>query len=203
MCPHKSDTQRPAAFLDRDGTLIAERNFLGDPNAVEVLPSVPEAVRLLNQWGYWVIGVSNQSGVARTYFGIEEVESVNQRIIDMLAADGARLDRIYYCPHHPEVLRARNEEPCECRKPALGMIRRACTDFPIDLGHSFVVGDQTSDLGLARSAGIPGVLVLTGFGQWQREHLPADQNPNYIADDLLSAVRWYGRQIGRIDSATL
>lgn len=189
--------RRPAAFLDRDGTMIIERDFLGNPDEVEILPGVVEAIRLLNQWGYWVIGVSNQSGVVRGYFGTSDVDAVNERIIELLAAQKAYVNRIYYCPHHPEIAAARNEAACDCRKPAPGMIQRALGDYPIDLAGSFVVGDSIVDIGLARNVGIPGLLALTGYGARERELLTPDLTPDVIADDLLAAVRWVGKKMGR------
>jgi len=191
---------RPAAFLDRDGTMIVERDFLGDPDGVEILPRVAQAIRLLNHWGYWVIGVSNQSGVARGYFGTKEVESVNERVIELLAQQKAYVNRIYYCPHLSEIGQRLNLPDCECRKPAPGMIQRAISDYPIDLTASFVAGDRTADIGLARAVGIPGLLVLTGYGMRERELFTTNTAPDVIADDLLAAVRWFGQRIGLADS---
>ncbi|MBI5869301.1 MAG: HAD family hydrolase [candidate division Zixibacteria bacterium] len=193
---------RPAAFLDRDGTLIVERDFLGDPDGVQILPGVPEAIRLLNAWGYWVIGVSNQSGIARGYYGTKEVEAVNERVIETLAKENAYLNRIYYCPHLPEISIARNEPVCNCRKPATGMIEHAGKDYPIDHKGSFVAGDRVLDIGLAHNAKLPGLLVLTGYGLREQELFGADDAPDVIADDLLTAVRWFGRKMGFPDIAS-
>jgi D-glycero-D-manno-heptose 1,7-bisphosphate phosphatase len=195
MNPPPTDPQ-PAAFLDRDGTIVVERNFLGDPDVIELIPGAAEAIRILNRWGFHVIGVSNQSGVARNYYGHADVQAVNERLIQMLAVEDARLDRVYYCPHHPEVQQSRGEPPCRCRKPSTGMIERAQVDFPINLKRSFVVGDQASDVGLADTAGIPGILVLTGFGMWQSRNMPQHVSPAHITNDLLAAVRWFGQHQG-------
>ena len=188
-------TPRPAAFLDRDGTIIVERDFLGDPDGVELLPGSAEAIRLLNLWGYWVIGVSNQSGVARGYYGIPEVEAVNERVIETLAQHKACLNRIYFCTHHPEIGRAKGDPPCECRKPAAGMVEQARSDYPIDLERSFVVGDQPADVGLGRTVGIPGILVRTGFGKNSQNLFGGGEPPEYIAEDLLGAVKWMGKRL--------
>lgn len=201
MYPPNNETPRPAAFLDRDGTIIVERGYLRDPEGVEVMPGVAEAIGMLNQWGYWVFGVSNQSGVARGYYGTAEVDAVNQRVIDSLAQRGARLDRIYYCIHLPEITRARGEQVCNCRKPAPGLIEQACADFPIDLARSFVIGDQLCDIELARTLGIPGLLVLTGFGESERRRLGPNHSPDHIAGDLLAAVRWLGRTSKNLPTA--
>jgi D-glycero-D-manno-heptose 1,7-bisphosphate phosphatase len=190
-----SDTApRPAAFLDRDGTLIVEYGYLGDPALVEPLPGAVEAVRILHAAGYHVFGVSNQSGVARGYYDAETVDAVNQRIIDEFDEMGARIDRIYYCPHLPTGSGAMRESDCECRKPKDGMVRLAQREFRIDMSRSFVVGDQQADLGLAQSIGVPGYLVLTGFGQETRSALSPGLADNFIADNLLDAVR---RHVGR------
>lgn len=198
MTTSRKDLTRPAAFLDRDGTLVEERNFLGDPKAVKLIPGAVEAIRLLNLWGYWVIGVSNQSGVARGYFGMREVEAVNEKIISDLAVQHAYLNRIYNCPHHPDVQRQRGEEPCRCRKPAPGMIERAIAEYPIDLTQSFVVGDQCADVGLGRSVGVSTVLVRTGFGRFEESHLGPSARPDAVVDDVLEAVRWFGRSRGLV-----
>ena len=187
---------RPAAFLDRDGTLIVEHGFLCDPDRVELLPGAATAVRLLNEWGFWVIGVSNQSGVARGYYGTDAVEAVNRRIVDEFAHAGAVIDRIYYCPHYVADQESHATPGCDCRKPARGMIDRARREFPIDLTASFVVGDRVCDVALARTVGIPGVLVLTGYGRQEQDLLGPSDIPAWVAGDLLNAVEWWGERNG-------
>jgi len=183
---------RPAAFLDRDGTLVEERNFLGDPAVADLLPGVIDAIRLLNKWGFWVLGVSNQSAVARGYYGPADVEAVNEKIMNDLASNHAYLNRIYHCPHHPAVQRQRGLPPCSCRKPAPGMIERAISDYPIDLTRSFMVGDQLADVRLGKAVGIPAILVRTGFGEHEYSRLDARDTPDAVVHDLLAAVRWIG-----------
>ena len=191
---------RPAAFLDRDGTLIVERGFLSDPDGVEPLPGAFEAIRLLNRWGYYVIGVSNQSGVARGHYGTADVEAVNARTVTVFADAGARIDQIYYCPHYPESSGLPGARDCDCRKPQRGMVDQACRDFAIDLDRSVVVGDRAADVGLARTIGVPGCLVLTGYGLRERDALPAGLTPAHVAGTLLDAVRWWGERAGFIDT---
>ncbi|HUU45341.1 MAG TPA: HAD family hydrolase [Acidobacteriota bacterium] len=191
---------RPAAFLDRDGTLIVEREFLSDPDGVEPLPGAVEAVRLLNHWGYHVIGVTNQSGVARGFYGTAEVEAVNARTVSVFAGADARIDQIYYCPHYPASSGLPGARDCDCRKPRRGMIDQACRDLAIDLERSFVVGDRAADMGLARTIGVPGCLVLTGYGLRERDTLPADLAPACVADTLLDAIRWWGERAGLFDT---
>ncbi len=183
---------RPAAFLDRDGTMIVEHGFLSDPGGVEPLPGAIDAIRQLNQWGYLVIGVTNQSGVARGYFGEHVVRTVNQRVIDRFAADGARIDSIYYCPHYP----LPGEPECDCRKPKRGMIDQAMRDFAIDLSRSFVVGDRLCDVQLGRTIGRPGVLVLTGYGEQELADWDDPIPPDHVAKSLNDAVSWWGEHNG-------
>jgi D-glycero-D-manno-heptose 1,7-bisphosphate phosphatase len=195
-----AQTPRPAAFLDRDGTLIVERGFLSDPDGVEPLAGAAEAVRLLNRWGYRVIGITNQSGVARGYYGTAEVEAVNTRTLSVFAEADAHIDRIYYCPHYPAASGLPGARDCDCRKPKRGMIDQACRDFAIDLAQALVVGDRAADVGLAQTIGVPGCLVLTGYGRRERETLPAGLVPAHVADNLLDAIRWWGRRAGLADT---
>ena len=168
---------RPAAFLDRDGTLIVDHGFLSDPDGVEPLPSAVEAVSELNKWGSIVIGVSNQSGVARGYYGEEIVRAVNSRVIEDFARYGARIDAIYYCPHYPQPGMAE----CDCRKPKRGMIDQATGDFAIDLHRSIVIGDRLCDVQLGWEIGAPGVLVLTGYGGEEIGAWTGTRQPDQVA----------------------
>jgi histidinol-phosphate phosphatase family protein len=180
---------RPAAFLDRDGTIIVEREYLADPDGVAILPRAASAIRLLNEWGFWVFGVSNQSGVARGYFTEDSVNAVNERVIELLAEEGAYINRIYYCPHHPDTP---GGGPCDCRKPAPGLIHQAMHDYPVDLSRSFVVGDRICDVALAKGVGIRGGMVLTGYGRFEQSLLSEDVNADVVADDLLAVVEALG-----------
>lgn len=166
---------KPAAFLDRDGTLMLDSGFIGDPRRIEVLPGVPQALRLLGDAGFLRVVITNQSGVARGYFGESDVERVNAELARRLEADGVSLDAFYYCSHL---------EDCRCRKPQTGLVQRALDDLPIDRARSVVFGDRGSDMQLAVNVGIPGVLV---------NELPnyAGPAPLWRATSLLEGVRWY------------
>jgi D-glycero-D-manno-heptose 1,7-bisphosphate phosphatase len=155
----KGTARRRAAFIDRDGTLIEERGDLGEPEGVALIPGSAAAVRRLNEAGLVIVLVTNQSGIARGLFTVRDFEAVQQRMIELLAAEGARLDNVYYCPHHPDV-----DGPCECRKPADGMYRRAERELSIDLARSFYVGDRWRDVAVTEEVGGTGFLVRTGAG---------------------------------------
>jgi D-glycero-D-manno-heptose 1,7-bisphosphate phosphatase len=141
-------------FLDRDGTVIVDRHYLGDPAGVELLPGAGAAVARLNRAGLPVMLVTNQSGIGRGRFTAADFERVQERLRALLAADGARLDGVYHCPHAPGA-----GEPCECRKPALGLFRRAAAEHGLDLARSWWVGDRLRDVVPALEAGGAGILV--------------------------------------------
>ena len=176
---------KPAVFLDRDGTINEQMGYINHISRFRLLPKVSEAIALLNKYNYLVIVISNQSGVGRGYFPIELVYKVHEYMKELLKKSGAFLDAIYFCPHTPD-------QGCNCRKPKTGMIEKACKQFPIDLSRSYVIGDMCIDMELAKNAKIKGVMVKTGYGLGEIEYrLPKlDIKPLYIADDLLSAVKW-------------
>lgn len=150
---------RRAAFLDRDGTIIEERGDLGDPNGVTLMPGAADAVRKLKDAGLAVVLVTNQSGIARGVFTQEQFDAVQKRMLELLAASGAHLDGVYFCPHHPDV-----SGPCDCRKPASGMYRRAAEKHSIDLSRSFYVGDRWRDVAVTEETGGTPFLLATGAG---------------------------------------
>src|SRR5262245_10412685 len=150
---------RPAAFLDRDGVLNADTCHLNRPGDLAWLDGAREAVRRLNEAGYLVIVVANQSGVARGYYSEQDISQFHARMQVELAEAGARIDAFYTCPFHPEAIVPRYAHPDHPdRKPNPGMIMRALREWPIDRAGSFLVGDRSSDLEAARRAGIPGYL---------------------------------------------
>ncbi len=153
--------KRPAAFLDRDGTLIEEVNYLARPEQVAVLPGVRDALGALRDAGWALVLVTNQAGVARGYFEESAVIAANARLEALL---GLRFDGVYWCPHHPDGVVPSLARACACRKPAPGMIRRAIDELDLRVDGSFVVGDKRSDLEAGRALGLPGWLVRTGHG---------------------------------------
>jgi histidinol-phosphate phosphatase family protein len=169
----------PYAFLDRDGTVIVEKNYLADPNGVELLPGAVVGMRLLVDLGYRLAMVTNQAGVGRGFFDEATVRAVNQRLVDLLAAEGLAFDGIYYCPHSPDA-------GCDCRKPAPGMIRQAQRELAVDMARSVMIGDRSSDIGLGKAVGLRTILVQTGYGLEHGEIAGAD----VVVADLLAAAKW-------------
>jgi D-glycero-D-manno-heptose 1,7-bisphosphate phosphatase len=179
-----------AIFLDRDGTINEEAGYITAPGQFRLFGFAAEAVRLINQAGWRAIVVTNQSGVARGHFTEEFLRQIHELMEDSLRAQDARLDAIYSCVHHPDF----GHPPlrCFCRKPRPGLIERAAKDFDLDLGECFVVGDRYRDVETGHAAGASGVLVMTGFG---REEYEAGRGrwlrqPEFVAENLLEAVRW-------------
>lgn len=151
---------RPAAFLDRDGTLTRNRAgvYVTRPEQLKLYARTPAALRMLAAKGYRLVVVTNQSGVARGYMSLETAKKINYKLVRDLRREGVKLDSVYLCPHGPS-------DKCGCRKPAPGLINEAASDRPVDMKRSFVAGDKECDLLLARRAGIRGCLVLTGQGK--------------------------------------
>ena len=183
---------RRAIFMDRDGTVCEEVGYVNHVDRVRLLPRSAEAVRLANEAGFQTVVVTNQAGVARGYFDEDLVHEAHDALRRQLAEAGARLDGIYYCPHHPEVGAPAYRRECGCRKPLPGMLLRAREEMGIDLAASYVVGDTVKDLGVARGVGATAVLVLTGYGRGELEHQSHawTVQPDHVAEDLLDAVRW-------------
>jgi heptosyltransferase-2 len=188
----------PAVFLDRDGTINEEVGRVQRPELMKPIQGAAIALKRLGAAGFLRIVVSNQSRVARGEATEELVEATHQRLLQLLREDGGDTDAFYYCPHHPEEGRFPYKRTCLCRKPDPGLIQQAAFEQRVDLTRSYVVGDQVTDLVLARRLGLPSVLVLTGFG---REALGCLQEagghgPDYVAPDLLAAAEWMLRREG-------
>jgi D-glycero-D-manno-heptose 1,7-bisphosphate phosphatase len=182
--------QSKAIFIDRDGTINEDLGYIATAGDLIIYPWVAEAVRLINDAGLKAIVVTNQSGIARGMYTEGDLTAVHDRLIDQLGGQGARIDAVYYCPHHPDYGSERYRKECQCRKPQPGMLRAAAREHDIDLARSWVIGDKASDINLASAVGARGVLVLTGYGSEtlaQRERWPCE--PEFVSDNLLDAVR--------------
>jgi D-glycero-D-manno-heptose 1,7-bisphosphate phosphatase len=183
---------RRAIIMDRDGTVCDEVGYVNHVERVRLLPRSAEAIRRANDAGFQTVVVTNQAGVARGYFAEELVEDVHDRVREMLAKDGARVDGIYYCPHHPEVGAPAYRKTCDCRKPRPGMLLRARDEMGIDLGASYMIGDSVRDIEAGHRADATPILVLTGYGRGELEYQSHawTVRPAHVADDLLDAVDW-------------
>lgn len=183
---------RPAIFMDRDGTISEEVGYVNHLSRYRLLPNSLEALRLINRAGFLAIVTTNQSGVARGYFSEALVGQVHDRLLTWAGEGGARLDAIYYCPHHPQEGQPPFRSDCDCRKPRPGMIRRAAREHGVDLSRSYAIGDTRADIEAGAAAGVPGILVLTGYGRGLVEH-QGDRmrvEPLAVREDLLDAVRF-------------
>lgn len=177
---------RAAVFLDRDGTLNVEVNYLHRVADFELIPGAAEAVHLLNDAGLLVVLITNQAGIARGLYDVEDLAVLHDHLARVLAGHGAHIDAIYFCPHHPEFTGA-----CTCRKPQPGMLLRAASEHAIDLKRSWVVGDTAGDLGAGQAVGCRTVLVRTGYGlRTERELMGGlTPSPDVVVDDVGAAVR--------------
>jgi D,D-heptose 1,7-bisphosphate phosphatase len=180
-----------AVFLDRDDTIIRDRVYLSDPDGIEILPGAAEGIRLLNEAGVPAILVTNQSGIARGLFDEARLAEIHERLLALLEARGARIDAIYYCPHHPEGKIPELTRVCECRKPAPGLLLKAARDFGLDIRTCFMIGDKPEDVLTIRGVGGRGVLVDAG------KPVRGDVEPDFVAQDLVQAVQWILGAMGK------
>jgi D-glycero-D-manno-heptose 1,7-bisphosphate phosphatase len=188
-----------AVFLDRDGTINEEVGYLKSLDMLKVIPGAAAAIRRLNAAGFKVVIITNQSGVARGYFPESLVHEAHALLTATLRKDGATIDGIYYCPHHPTAGNSKHTIQCDCRKPATGLMDRAARDLDIDLKQSFMVGDKWSDIELGHRAGARSILVRSGFapddaGNERPSHV---EDPDFTAHDLAEAADWIIEQKGQ------
>jgi D-glycero-D-manno-heptose 1,7-bisphosphate phosphatase len=181
---------RPAVFLDRDGVIVEEVNYLADPRQVRLIPGAAEAIAKLNRAGWPVVVVTNQAGVARGYFPESRIAEVHDHLSKLLAGHGARIDRYYYCPHHPTEGVGPYRVACQCRKPHAGMLLQAAVDLGLNPARSWTVGDKVSDLQAGAWVGAKTVLVRTGYGRTVDESTLDRRRLNLVrvAADLADAV---------------
>ena len=187
----KGDSTRPAVFLDRDGTINAEKGYVYRPSDWEWLPGSVEAIARFNRMGFLVVVVTNQAGIARGLFRETDVRRLHDTVNRMLAARGSRIDAYYICPHHPDFGKVRH---CPCRKPSPGLLFRAQRELGIDLRRSYLIGDKASDIAAGRAAGVTSILVGTGYGSCERSRVPRSTP---FVDDLLAASEWVRSDLAR------
>lgn len=183
------ETPAPAVFLDRDGTLNVEMNRVKHPDQFHLIDGVAGAIRRLNRVGYRTVMISNQPVVARGDCTEEQLQQIHNKMETLLGEEGAFLDAIYYCPHHPDKgfagERPELKGPCQCRKPATDMISTAVRDLNLDLSRSWLIGDSTVDVQTAANAGVKSVLVRTGHGGTDGRHKTV---PDFVCSNLSAAV---------------
>lgn len=180
---------RVAVFLDRDGTLNEEVNYVRTPDDLHLIAGAGEAVRKLNNRGLVICVISNQSGVARGFLEEKDLVPIHAKLEEDLARSGASIDKIYYCPHHPTEGIPPYDVVCECRKPKTGMLERGAAEFGIDPGDSFVVGDSMVDMQAGNAAGAKTVLVLTGYGTTAREQCTSNNiRVDQVAATIVEAI---------------
>ncbi len=179
----KSKIQNPkskAVFLDRDGTICEDVNYLSRPEQLKIFSFAAEAIQLLNEKNFLVILITNQSGIARGFFDGNALREIHEKLVLQLTEQNAKLDAIYFCPHN-------SVDNCACRKPKTGMIEQASEDFSIDLETSWMIGDKSIDVETGFNAGTKTALVMSGYGRKEIENM--ERKPNIAAKNLLFAVK--------------
>jgi D-glycero-D-manno-heptose 1,7-bisphosphate phosphatase len=207
LTPHSSpltsrNTARRAVFLDRDGTINVEKDYLHRIPDFAFIPGVPAAIRRLKDAGFLVVVVTNQSGVARGYFDETALHALHGHIQQLLADFGTTIDAFYHCPHHPIEGVGEYRVDCDCRKGSPGMLLRAATEYDIDLYRSFMVGDKLADIEAGHAAGCRSILVRTGYGTSEESRI-AEQFPGTrVCWDLAAAVEVILRDEGAVTKNT-
>ncbi len=169
--------ERRFVILDRDGTIIEEREYLSQSEQVKLIPGVAAALRELQQMGFGLVVITNQSGIGRGFFDLGQLQRVHERLEGLLQAEGIHLDGLYVCPHTPD-------DNCDCRKPKLGLLQKAVTDLGFNMANSIVIGDKASDIEMGRMAGALTFLVRTGYGAQFENEVAAD----FVVDDMAAAA---------------
>ncbi len=170
-----------AIFLDRDGTINVDKNYLYKIEDFEFLPGVIEGLRSIKAAGFLIVIITNQSGISRGYFTEKELKILNEWMIQRLKKETITIDGIYYCPHHPEASVIKYRKVCECRKPGIGLFKRAIEELDIDIDRSYAIGDKIRDCTISESTGCKSFLV----GHNEQEHIISD-----VKNGLYPNVEW-------------
>jgi D,D-heptose 1,7-bisphosphate phosphatase len=166
MTNHQMDPDvRRAVFLDRDGTLNHDPGYINDPALFDLFPGVGSALRRLKEAGFFLILITNQSGIARGLISPENLEAIHAKLQALLLPHGVQIDAIYVCPHHPEFPPERPAGPCGCRKPSPGLAEQAIADWQIDRAHSLLIGDRPTDVLMGWAAGLTPILISSAQAQ--------------------------------------
>ncbi|MCX5782106.1 MAG: HAD family hydrolase [Elusimicrobia bacterium] len=182
----RKDKKNRAVFIDRDGTIIHEKNYLRKVNEIKLLSGAVEALKILKEKKFKLILVTNQSGIARGFLTTNKLKQIHKYLESMLLRKGVKLDAVYFCPHGPD-------SGCDCRKPNLGMVKRAQKKFNINLKKSFTVGDHANDYLLGKNMGGKGIFILTGHGKQELKKIKKDKiliKPEKIFKNFLYAAKY-------------
>lgn len=179
-------TLKPAVFLDRDGTINVDVDYLSSPDDLAFIPRSIDAIGLLNRAGIGVFVITNQSGIARGLLTEADMQAVHAAMRAQLKEHGAWIDDFFFCPHHPSARLDEYRKDCQCRKPAPGMLHEAAAKHGIDLGASFVIGDKAIDVQTGRAVGATCIQVATGYGRAEKD--AGAPWRDHFADDLYEAV---------------
>jgi D-glycero-D-manno-heptose 1,7-bisphosphate phosphatase len=189
--------QRPAVFLDRDGTLIEERGYLDRLDLLELFPWTTDAVRLLSRAGFATVVITNQAAIGRGIIDERFLMDVHAEMDKRMARGHAHIDRYYFCPHHPDAEIEQYRQVCRCRKPGPGMIEQACRELDVDRKRSIMIGDRWIDVGCGRAAGVRSVMVRTGHGGHDADNPVEGVQADAILNNLMEAVGWILRADSR------
>jgi D-glycero-D-manno-heptose 1,7-bisphosphate phosphatase len=184
-----SKSGRKAVFLDRDGTIIKQVELMHSVEELHLLPGAARAINALNKLGFLVVIVTNQPVVARGIIGVKEVDKIHAVLIDRLNGKGAKIDGVYFCPHHPEATMPEYRLRCRCRKPEPGMILKGLKKLNINPKKSFMIGDALIDVVSGKKAGVKTILVKTGPGHARLDEKYKDVKPDFIVKNLMQAVK--------------
>lgn len=179
---------RLGVFLDRDGTIIEDRDYLREPSEIELIPGAAKALRLFNRLGLTIVVISNQSGIGRGLISEEQHALVHNAFMKLLRKHGCIIDGTYYCPHAPQ-------DDCSCRKPKSGMLLAAASNLGISLETSFMIGDRLSDIQAGRRVGCQTALVLTGYGRDVFSSVDDPEMPDFVGDDVYAAALWIKQKL--------
>jgi D-glycero-D-manno-heptose 1,7-bisphosphate phosphatase len=185
-----------AIFIDRDGTLNEEVGYITEMAQFRLFDYAAESIRMINDAGWRAVIITNQAGIARGHYSEEFLCQLHTQMESALLEQGARLDAIYYCPHHPDYGEPPYRQDCDCRKPRPGMIEKAAKEFSLDLKECYFIGDRMSDVETGHSAGARSVMVMTGYGQQEYREDNSDgrvdrtRRADHVCENLLEAVSW-------------
>lgn len=183
----KKPTPQRAVFIDRDGTIVEETHYLHRPEDVIIVKGAAAALKKLRRAGYLIFIITNQAGIGRGYYTEADMQRVHRHLLGVLGNDGATVDGVYFCPHHPD-------DRCNCRKPSPKFLFDAAAQFNIRLADSFMIGDRIGDLDAGHRAGARSILVRTGYGVDEIKKAGDKLPANHVAKDLPAAINWILKQ---------